>query len=74
MRAWVRVYDHPYHAVTDADGKFELKNAPAGKYNLVIWHEGVGWVNGGKLGKPITIKADGETDAGKFAVKKKVDD
>ena len=40
-----------------SDGKFEIKGAPAGKYNIVIWHEGVGWVNGGKNGKPITIRA-----------------
>ena len=62
MRAWVRVFDHPYHAVTGADGKFELKNAPAGKYNLVIWHEGVGWVNGGKIGQPVTIPANGTVE------------
>src|SRR5207244_13251004 len=26
------VFDHPYFAVTDDDGKFELKDCPAGKY------------------------------------------
>jgi hypothetical protein len=58
MKGWVRVYDHPYFAVTKEDGKFEFKNAPAGKYNIVMWHEGVGWVNGGKTGQTIEIKAD----------------
>jgi hypothetical protein len=58
MKAWVRVFNHPYYAVTDADGKFEIKNAPAGKYNLVMWHDGVGWVNGGKMGQTIDIPAD----------------
>jgi hypothetical protein len=58
MKGWVRVFSHPYFAVTDADGKFEFKNAPAGKYNIVMWHEGVGWVNGGKAGQPIEIPAD----------------
>ncbi len=58
MRGWVRVFNHPYFAVTDADGKFEMKHAPAGKYNLVMWHEGVGWVNGGKTGKTIDIPTD----------------
>jgi hypothetical protein len=57
MNAWVRVFDHPYFAVTDSDGKFEIKGAPAGKFNIIMWHEGVGWVNGGKNGKPITIPA-----------------
>ena len=59
MRGWMRVFDHPYFAVTDEDGKFEIKNAPAGKYNLVMWQEGVGWVNGGKVGKAIEIPAGG---------------
>ncbi|HKI34395.1 MAG TPA: hypothetical protein VKA46_21250 [Gemmataceae bacterium] len=58
MKGWVRVFNHPYFALTDADGKFEIKNAPAGKYNIVMWQEGVGWVNGGKKGQPIEIPAD----------------
>lgn len=66
MKAWIRVFDHPYFAVTKADGSFEIKNAPAGKYSLVIWHEGVGWVQGGKNGVPVTIKAGGEVDLGKI--------
>ena len=58
MKGWVRVFNHPYFAVTDADGKFEIKDAPAGKYNIVMWQEGVGWVNGGgKAGKTIEIPA-----------------
>ncbi len=66
MTAWVRVFNHPYFAVTDKDGNFELKNAPAGEYNLVTWQEEVGWVKGGKVGVPVNIKADGVTDAGKI--------
>lgn len=62
MNAWVRVFDHPYFAVTDADGKFEFKDAPAGKYRLVGWHEAVGWLDGGKKGQEITIKADGTVE------------
>jgi hypothetical protein len=61
MKAWVRVFDHPYFAVTNASGKFEIKNAPAGDFRLYVWHEETGWLNkGGKDGQPITIKA-GET-------------
>jgi len=62
MGGWVRVFNHPYFAVTDADGKFEIKNAPAGKYNIVMWQEGKGWVNGGKTGQTIEIKAGGTTE------------
>jgi plastocyanin len=50
MDGWVRIFDHPYAAVTDDDGKFEIKNAPAGKFRLVYWHEKVGY-KGGKEGR-----------------------
>lgn len=71
MSGYVRVFNHPYFCVTDADGKFEIKNPPAGDYNLIVWHEGVGWMGGaaGKAGKKITIKADGATDLGKLELK-----
>jgi hypothetical protein len=57
MTGYVRIFDHPYYAVTDADGKFEIKNAPAGKYRIVYWHEN-GFKGGaaGRLGEEIEIK------------------
>src|SRR5262249_34286419 len=39
--AYVHVLDHPYHAVTDAEGRFRLPAVRAGAYRLVLWHEGV---------------------------------
>jgi hypothetical protein len=39
MRAYVGVLPHPFFAVTDAAGKFEIKGVPAGTYTLVAWHE-----------------------------------
>lgn len=39
MQGRARVFDHPYFATTDADGKFEIKNAPKGKWRIVYWHE-----------------------------------
>jgi hypothetical protein len=70
MKAWVRVFDHPYYTITDKDGKFEIKNAPAGDCLLYIWHEGAGWVHqGGKKGQPITIKAGESLDLGKVEAK-----
>lgn len=63
MTAWVRVFDHPYFAVTDADGKFEFKDAPAGEYRLVVWHE-KGWGEGKREGTKITIKPGDTTDLG----------
>ena len=42
MNAYVGVLEHPYYAVTDNDGKFELKDLPAGTYTIEAWHEKLG--------------------------------
>jgi hypothetical protein len=42
MNAYVGVLDHPYFAVTDKDGKFELKSLPPGTYTIEAWHEKLG--------------------------------
>jgi hypothetical protein len=42
MNAEMLVVPHPYYAVTDAAGKFELSGVPPGKYEIVSWHEGWG--------------------------------
>jgi plastocyanin len=42
MNAYVGVLDHPYYAVTKDDGKFELKDLPAGTYTIEAWHEKLG--------------------------------
>jgi plastocyanin len=57
MAGRMRVFDHPYFAVTDENGKFEIKDAPAGNWKLVVWHE-TGFHKGreGVLGEPITVK------------------
>jgi len=39
MGAYVAVMEHPYFAVTGADGKFEIKGLPAGTYEVEAWHE-----------------------------------
>ena len=37
--AWVAVFEHPYFAVTDPKGQFELTALPPGKYTLEVWQE-----------------------------------
>ena len=42
MRGWLVVLDHPYAAVTGADGRFAIAAVPAGSYTLALWHETLG--------------------------------
>jgi hypothetical protein len=42
MQAYIGVVPHPYFAVTGADGRFALKNVPAGDYVVASWHERFG--------------------------------
>jgi hypothetical protein len=39
MTAFVRVDPHPFHDVTDADGRFVIAGVPVGEYKLKVWHE-----------------------------------
>jgi plastocyanin len=55
MTAHVSVFDHPYFNVTKEDGKFTIKDLPAGSYEIEAWHEKLG----SKVEK-ITV-ADGES-------------
>lgn len=38
------VLDHPYGAVTSADGKFVIKDLPTGTHRFFVWHEAAGYV------------------------------
>lgn len=40
MNAYVWVVRHPYYAVTDEAGNFELTNVPPGEYEIAAWHAG----------------------------------
>lgn len=40
MRSYVYASEHPYVAVSDASGNFEIKDLLPGKYHVRIWHEG----------------------------------
>jgi plastocyanin len=60
MKAWWMVFDHPYFAVTDAKGYFEIKSAPAGTQKVVVWQEAVdknGFISP-PSGEEIVIKAN----------------
>jgi hypothetical protein len=42
MSATILVLDHPYFAIPETGGAFDLPNVPAGDYTIVGWHERVG--------------------------------
>jgi plastocyanin len=44
MKSWWLVIDHPYAAVTDAEGKFAIGKIPAGEYEFIVWQESSGFV------------------------------
>lgn len=44
MAAYILPLDHPWGAVTDENGNFEISNLPDGEWDFVIWHEAVGYV------------------------------
>ena len=68
VHAWMQCYhlvlDHPWAAVTDAEGRFQIPEIPGGTYSFRIWHS----LQDGKFldsGKKITV--DGNTDAGEIS-------
>jgi plastocyanin len=42
MSAFLRVDDHPFHAITDAQGRFEITGIPAGTHQVEVFHEKFG--------------------------------
>lgn len=57
MQAYLRVDEHPFHAVSSSDGSFRIPNLPAGSYRLEAWHEYFG-----REEREIVVQA-GETSA-----------
>lgn len=51
MASYIGVLDHPFFAVTDEKGNYQIKNLPAGEYELEAWHEKYG-------AQTMTVKVD----------------
>lgn len=66
--AWIVVAGHPYYAVTNDAGRYELENIPPGTYTMVVWHPAV-YLGDGKWMDPVvtrrkvTVKAYSTTSA-----------
>lgn len=75
MRAWIAVREDPHAAVTDAEGRFELPNLPAGEWRLRFYHEGqplVGLATGDgttdERGEWVAAVPDGGLDLGDTSI------
>ncbi len=54
---YVWIFDHPYFAITKADGTFTIPRVPAGmEVQVMAWHEAKGWQLT-KEGKTMNLKA-----------------
>jgi plastocyanin len=40
MNAFILVFSHPFFALTNAEGRYGIDNAPPGTYNVIAWNEG----------------------------------
>jgi hypothetical protein len=58
MRGYIVVRNHPYSAVSNADGEIEMKNLPEGKWLIQLWQEKSGYVREGTIdGKDFAYRA-----------------
>jgi hypothetical protein len=59
MRSYIAVFEHPYFAVTERDGRFKIDSLPPGNYRLMVWQPG--------LAKPVEqqveVRTGGEAKA-----------
>ena len=77
MNGYLLVKDHPYFAVTDENGDFEIKNLPTGNWTFSVWQEKCKAVQdvevGGaktkwKRGRFEQAIPEGDTDLGEIAL------
>jgi hypothetical protein len=66
MQFWALPVTSPHYAVVGEDGKFEIKNVPAGKYKVVAWHPAIN--KGALIEQEIEVK-DGAEAKAKFEFK-----
>jgi hypothetical protein len=65
MTGYVGVMGHPFFAVTDENGAFEIPKVPPGKYTVEAWHERFGTKS-----TELTVAANAPADA-KFTFESK---
>ena len=66
MNAFIKVVDHPFFAVTDKDGNFEIKGVPAGSQAIVLWQTKGYVLKEMAPGRRINVAAGQTTDLGEI--------
>lgn len=65
ISAWMSAYwlilDHPYAAITDSKGSFEIKGLPPSRHSFRVWHERAGYLD---KSLEVEVKAGETTDVG----------
>ena len=54
MNAYILVFNHPFYAMTDAEGRYRIENVPPGTYGVIAWNEGTS-----SEARPITVPDGG---------------
>jgi plastocyanin len=54
MNAYILVFNHPFFAMTDAEGRYRIENVPPGNYGVIAWNEGTS-----SEARPITVPDGG---------------
>jgi plastocyanin len=72
MSASIRVFDHPYFAVTNENGEYEIPKVPVGKHRIFVWHRAGSYSGGddGRFGYEVTITPK-KTEVKEYSVTEK---
>ena len=54
MNAYILVFNHPFFAMTDTEGRYRIENVPPGTYGVIAWNEGTSSET-----RPITVPDGG---------------
>ncbi len=58
MAAYIAVLPHPWAALTDENGRFTLRNVPAGTHKIYVWHEALG-----TMARDVRVNGEGTATA-----------
>ncbi|HBP89395.1 MAG TPA: carboxypeptidase-like regulatory domain-containing protein [Nitrospirales bacterium] len=72
MFSWGLVVENPYYSITKEDGAYEIKDIPAGEYEVSVWHPGMKTYLEKKVlveaGKTLTVDFQYESPKGRRSV------